>query len=553
MKVLLCYICPAEGKDDYYMSLVPYGLFSAAAFLDSLNLHEVILCNYSSAGPERAAVHAAREKPDVIGVSVFTFNRSTSLHFIRKIKKLLPSVKIVAGGHHASFLADEILRRYPEIDLIIQGEGEKILADYLSSPDEDRFKKRTVTGEREKNPDIFPLPSDYMGKLFGINNNEQQKIIITTRGCPDSCIFCSSPAFWKRRTSFRSPEALGREIETIRRKFGIIYFSVRDDNFTLKKQRVLDVCELLKNNGLYMMWNCQARVDTIDSEMLVAMKRAGLEHIQLGVESGSQRILDSYSKRTQTEQIAEAAEMVRRAGLYLSVYLMTGMEGEDDHDTDETVRLIRKIRPHDGMVSPVALYPGTDMYAAAAAAGKIQDQDWFSGGDETPFLRNDSFVKRSMVRLLDELEKTGSRSFYRPADFAAHRKADGGCWITDIMEGDYWFDESRYAEAENMYLRVRKNHPDNIWPVMRLGRLFFSAGKFSEAERIYAEACTLVPEFFGGWLKAGETFLAEGKIKEAVKYMERALELNPDDARVMGLKRAISRKIMKSKNSRENK
>ncbi len=547
MKVLLCYICPAEGKDDYYMSLVPYGLFSIAAYLDSMKQHEILLCNFSAAGPEKAAVLAAKEKPDVIGVSVFTFNRSSSLYFIRRIKKLLPAVKIVAGGPHVSFLADEIRRRYPEINLIIQGEGEKVFADYLSSPEDVRFKSGTVRGEREKNPDLFPVPSEYSGKLYGINNNEQQKIIITTRGCPDRCLFCSSPAFWERKTSFRSPAFIGREIESIRRKFGIIYFSIRDDNFTLKKQRGLDVCDLLKNNGLYMMWNCQARVDTVDMDMLLAMKRAGLEHIQLGVESGSRKILDSYSKRITAEKTAEACEMVRRAGLYLSVYLMTGMEGEEEHDTDETISLIRKIRPHDGMVSPVALYPGTALYADAVGDGKISDRDWFNGVDDTPFLRNDPFVEKSMVRLLDELEKTGSRSFYRPADFAAHRKAGADCWITDIMEGDYWYDEKNFYEAERLYLRVKKGHPENIWPVMRLGRLCFSAGKIQEAERFYEEACSMIPEFFGGWMKAAETSLAAGKIKEAEKFIERASELNPEDTRVAALKRNISRKKGKSK------
>ena len=84
---------------------------------------------------------------------------------------------------------------------------------------------------------------------------------------------------------------------------GIIYFSIRDDNFTLRRERVLEFCRLLRERKLYIMWNCQSRVDTLDEEMVVEMKRAGLEHIQLGVESGSERILAMYDKRTTVADI----------------------------------------------------------------------------------------------------------------------------------------------------------------------------------------------------------------------------------------------------------
>ncbi len=153
-----------------------------------------------------------------------------------------------------------------------------------------------------------------------------------------------------------------KEIEILYKKHGIIYFSIRDDNFTLRKKHVMDFSERLQKSGVYMMWNCQARVDTADEEMLTAMKRSGLEMIQFGVESGSERILKLYDKTISLASIKKATASARRVGLYLSIYLMTGMTGETHGDVRKTISLIRQILPGDGIVSPVALYPGTRLY-----------------------------------------------------------------------------------------------------------------------------------------------------------------------------------------------
>jgi radical SAM superfamily enzyme YgiQ (UPF0313 family) len=94
-----------------------------------------------------------------------------------------------------------------------------------------------------------------------------------------------------------------------------------------------------------MMWNCQARVDTIDFEMLSAMKSCGLEHIQFGIESGSEKILKLYEKSTSLEKIRRASEATRKAGVYLSFYLMAGMEGEDPADIEQTISLLYNALP----------------------------------------------------------------------------------------------------------------------------------------------------------------------------------------------------------------
>jgi radical SAM superfamily enzyme YgiQ (UPF0313 family) len=310
------------------------------------------------------------------------------------------------------------------------------------------------------------------GRLIGVDAKEQFHFIITSRGCPGSCTFCSSPAFWQRRVRYRSPEGIVREMRLLNKKYGLRYFSIRDDNFTMNKKRVLAFCRQLPESGLYVMWNCQARVDTVDEQMLINMKRAGLEHIQYGVESGSARILKRYDKHITLEEIRRAAAATRRVGVYLSIYLMAGMERETRDDIQRTKALIAEILPNDGIVSPVALYPGTLLYEQAKKNNMIDDAAWFSSRDAGIFLRTDGQAEQWMAELLLALARIQKRSAYREADFARHRSVSGAdCWITDIMEGDYYRIRKQFRSAERCYRRVIENHPENLWGRFRLEKI----------------------------------------------------------------------------------
>jgi radical SAM superfamily enzyme YgiQ (UPF0313 family) len=285
-------------------------------------------------------------------------------------------------------------------------------------------------------------------------------------------VFCSSPEFWQRRVRYRSPESIFREIKYLNDRYGIIYFSVRDDNFTLSKKRVLKFTRLLRESRMYIMWNCQGRVDTVDEEMLTAMKQAGLEHIQYGVESGSEKILSQYAKHITLQQIEHAAAITRRVGVYLSMYLMTGMEGETERDTDATRSLIKRVLPSDGIVSPVALYPGTVLYEQAKNQGLVSDALWFENENAGVFLRDDGQVKRWMNELLSELASIKKKSRYREEDFRKHRQVVGDdCWVTDIMEGDWYLTIRRYRNAEECYRRVITKYPQNPWGHLRMDTL----------------------------------------------------------------------------------
>ena len=520
------------------MSMIPYGLYSIAAFLESRK-HDVSLANFSKLGFREAASLAAKEKPELIGVSIFSFNRYDSFAFIKEVRRLMPNVKICIGGPHADFFSDEILKRYSAINAVIKGEGEEAFASLADAIERSESFEPIIIGERIKNIDALPLPLSFQGKMIGINNNEQLKVIITSRGCPSNCTFCSSPQFWSRRVSFRSAKSIADEIETIYKKFGIIYFSIRDDNFTLKKDRVIEVCDLLIKRKLFLMWNCQARVDTIDIDMLKAMKLAGLEHIQLGVESGSQKMLDKYNKGIRTEDIIKAADITRSAGISLSIYLMTGMLEETGKDVQETVEIIKKIRPMDGMVSPVAYYPGTALYDEMKLAGKVSNDIWFNTKESGIFLRKDIDAEAGMMRILRELDLVGSRAAFTRADFKKHRAKIGECWITDVMEGDFLRNAGDLTQASNMYTAMIDKNPENIWAYLRMGSLFELVDDYESAFNFYDKAKKLLPPFFGSWMKASEALFMMKRKTEAITYAQQALKLNPFDERVIALKKKL--------------
>jgi len=536
MKVMIAYLCHYADRHDYFLSLLPVGAISLAAGLEAHG-YDVHLANFSREGA-RGALRAIEEyRPDVLGVSLFSHNRIDTLRLLKEAKKRMPRIVTVAGGPHASALADALIARSAGLDHVITGEAEDALLDLLKDIQAGKARPGSVIhGGRIGTLDALPPPGMYPGTMTGVDPNEQFKTIITSRGCPYRCAFCCSPGMWERAVQFRSAAHILREIEYLYRERGIIFFSIRDDNFTLRKDRVMEFCKALCDSGMYIMWNCQSRVDTVDEEMLVRMKLAGCEQIQFGVESGSEHVLERYGKGITVDQVREAARIARRAGLYVFYYLMAGMEGEKLADIRKTVGLIRQTLPGDGIVSPVALYPGTEIYEQEKRAGRIDDNAWFTRHEPGLYLRKDDDVAKWIGMLVTELGMVREHSWYREKDFRLHRRVTGpGCWVTDILEGDYYRDSERFQEAEACYLRVAGRYTGNPWGFLRLGKICFYLGKFEEAAEYYTRVTGIVPGYYGGWLKRAESLLALKKRDEARMCAQEAFSRNPHDFRVKNI------------------
>ncbi|MBU0615662.1 MAG: B12-binding domain-containing radical SAM protein, partial [Nanoarchaeota archaeon] len=350
MKIMLIH-WPNPGYNDPQQNIIPNGLYYIAAILKEKGF-DVYLNNCS----EDINEDIKRIAPDLIGISCYTFNAASVFELCDSIKKNNQNIKIILGGPHATTLCDEILIRIASVDIIVNGEGEETFLELASGK---AIKDIKGIAYREKdqikhNPpreptdiETLPIPARYY--------NYQR--IITSRGCPGACIFCSTPQFWGRDIRFRSPESVIKEIELLNKNYGTSYFIFSDDTFTANKKRTIDICRLILENGLKITWDCRSRVNFICKEQLEWMKKAGCISISYGIESGSQKILNNLNKHINLGQINKATKNTKIHGMQLSFFLIVGSPGEDEQSIHETIEMLKNTRPHNIMVSIMNLTP----------------------------------------------------------------------------------------------------------------------------------------------------------------------------------------------------
>jgi radical SAM superfamily enzyme YgiQ (UPF0313 family) len=323
----------------------------------------------------------------------------------------------------------------------------------------------------------------------GVDIQLQSEFILTTRGCPSACHFCSSPEFWQRKVRFRSPERIVEEIVFIRDTYGLIYFSLRDDTFTADRARTIEFCRLLIERRVRVLWNCQSRVTALDEELLVWMKRAGCECIQLGVESGSPRILSRLGKRITPAQVEHVAGLIRKTGINLSIYLISDVPGETEDDMRDTMELIKRIRPDDGYVSPLAYFPGTRMFEEAVIAGHI-DRDVFELNDQ-PAVYAAGKPGRNSRRILQLLTRVAPHDALR---FKRQKDLLGYCYVTNVLAGEFFRQLGDYSRAEREFREIVEREPDNPWGWYLLADLYVELGEKKTALECYHAVCRIVPE-----------------------------------------------------------
>jgi radical SAM superfamily enzyme YgiQ (UPF0313 family) len=504
------------------------------------------LANFSPFTWEKTEAWLAEEKPDLVGIAQFTHNRFAALRLAELAKRMNPRCHVVLGGPHATHRSRELLTAFPYVDVVVLGEGEETFLELVRQLQRGGNRDLTaipglvcrhrdeiiVTPPRPPIADLNALPSavSCYSDAIGVDVRRQVEFIITSRGCPAACRFCSSPLFWGHSLRFRSPRAIVEELRAIRDKYGLLYFSLRDDTFTADRRRVLEFCRLLIEERLHILWNCQSRVTSVDEEMLGWMKRAGCECVQYGVESGSERILKALGKRITPDQVRKAAAATRRVGLHLSIYLITGVPGETDEDLQATLRLIDDIKPHDGQVSPLACYPGTSLFADLVASGECSANMFEKDRREAFYVRDDPFVAFSTRKLLDRLTRTAARSGFRPIDFAAQKKLLGFCHVTNLMGGEQYEAEGERFGAEREYREITERQPDNPWGWLALGEMYGGLGDVGEGEKSFRRVLELVPAHVPACVALGELCRLRGDRHQAESWYRRALSLSPGEA-----------------------
>jgi anaerobic magnesium-protoporphyrin IX monomethyl ester cyclase len=549
MKVLLAYKSHPEGADDPFTSLLPAGLLSLDAVLRKAG-HEVTLANFSSVGWDWVRQILKKLRPEVVGGSQFTHNRMESLRLLEIAKELDPGCLALLGGPHATHAWPELLAGHPALDAVVLGEGEATLLELLEARSAGRPLAQ-VAGiayrqggkclqSAPRAPiaelDLLPVPGAETGESIGVDYRRQLEFVITSRGCPASCLFCSSPLFWGRGVRFRSPASVVDEIALLKERYGLVYFSFRDDTFTADRKRVLEICRLLVERRLHILWNCQSRVTAVDEEMLVAMKRAGCECIQFGVESGSPEMLKALGKRILPADVERAAAAVRRVGINLSVYLITGIAGESEADLQQTVALIGRIKPQDGQVSPLVYYPGTKLFTNAVREKQVPVDLFEQRRGEGFLVRSDPFVERSRQAIMKALAKAAGKAAYSLREFDRQRELLGYCFVTEMLSAELLEQQGDWQGALVLYRGMARREPENPWGHLLSGGLLARLGELKEAGRVYLKVLQLVPRHLPALLALGELALAAGDRTAARRRFSEALQLDPaDQAALEGL------------------
>jgi radical SAM superfamily enzyme YgiQ (UPF0313 family) len=374
---------------DWHAFAPPMGLMSLKAFAETDPSVSVTLWNGQS--PERRDLEdlsriARNVLPDVVGVTAATMTWYDALRCIRRLREELPSIHIVVGGPHVTLFPEETLAQ-PEIDSIVLGEGERTLSELvrcLAHGGEphgiDGLWFRTPAGIVRNRPrawerdlDAFPPPDwsspGHVAHL-PIDAAGPAAVILTSRGCPFRCTFCT-----RLDGPHRSRSVSNVVDEVLRvRDLGFRSVDFFDDVFNVSRKWVLALCDELVRRGARIPWACRCRVHPMDEEMVAAMARAGCTRVHLGVESADEANLRAIQKGTTPEQCRHALGLCRRHGITTLAYYILGFPGETVEDARRTIDFALELDAEFAQFYNLVPFPGTPLYASA-----LQDPSF--GGD----------------------------------------------------------------------------------------------------------------------------------------------------------------------------
>lgn len=370
----------------------PYvGLAYVAAVLEKQG-HEVRTLDLGLAAEEQTE-RFLKEGYELIGLSATSFTFGNALEMAKKIKTISKDVIIVLGGPHVAIEMGSILN-CRELDYAVYGEGELTVRELVEVLEKDRtptienlssikgliFRDgdRIVTNParpRIENLDELPYPA------FGLFDMDKYGAypLLTSRGCPFACAFCSIKAIWGTLWKYRSPENIVVEIEYARERFnwGKKPFNIIDDSFNVKPKRVMDFCDLLVERGLNIKWFCWGiRADRISLPMALKMKEAGCYGVSVGIESASNEVLKAIKKRETIEQITIGCQNLKQAGIPIHAQFMIGNAGGTFETFKHSIQYAKKQR-----FSTVAFYlplpyPKTKLWDYVEKHGRFLKEDY---------------------------------------------------------------------------------------------------------------------------------------------------------------------------------
>jgi radical SAM superfamily enzyme YgiQ (UPF0313 family) len=328
--------------------------------------------------------------------------RGQAFELIRLARRTAPKCIIVVGGQHATAFPSHLLLKTPA-DFVVLGEGELAFGELLAALSCDKdydsiagisFRKEDKIVVNPQRPfirdlDELPLPLheqfDYRHYRGMADTPRRAAAIITSRGCPFNCIFCSSSTYWGRRYRVRSVDNVLAEVDLLYHQYGVRAILFFDDNLTIDRQRCIALSNALHERQLDLVWAAEGSVK-VDVELLEAMKRGGCYRIDFGVESGSPQILKNINKSTSVEDTRRAFALCKEVGIKPNAYLIFGSPGESRRTIRETARLMTEIQPENvgPFRSGLWILPNTRLHEMSVHAGLVSEERWLA--DDSTFI-----------------------------------------------------------------------------------------------------------------------------------------------------------------------
>ena len=339
-------------------------------------------------------------KPDVVGIQCFTYDIYIVADYLKQTRRILPDAITMIGGPHPTAMPEESMGFFGiTLDYAFRSEAEEGLPELLKL-----IESKSVINDnlsRVKNliwrngdqivvnpityiPDISKLgmpawelmpPGTYPKSPFSAFYKKFPVApIITSRGCPYDCIYCQAGLMSGTHMRYRPVSLVIEEIRYLQRTFGVKEFQIIDDNFTLNRKYVMDFCNALARNNMDILWTCPngVRLDTLNDEMVEAMKASGCYVISAGIESGSDRVLQIIKKQETVGVIREKVAMIQKHGIDVVGFFMLGFPTETPAEMKQTIQLSKEL----GLLRAIYFLfhplPGTELYADLEHNGELK-------------------------------------------------------------------------------------------------------------------------------------------------------------------------------------
>ncbi|MFA6637213.1 MAG: radical SAM protein [Candidatus Omnitrophota bacterium] len=408
----------------------PLGLLYLAACLVKYTRHDVkvIDCQAEQLTYRQMEEYLSAQRPDIAGISAMTLTLIDVFRTAETVKRVNEGTKVVLGGAHVSLYPEETIKN-KNVDYLLLGEGEYSFCGLVeSSWDKQRLRDipglvfkdgeqivKTRPAELIRDLDEIPFPGRRMVPYEKydslLTTRSPVTTMFTSRGCPFKCSFCARPHLGKKFRMQSAKKVLEEMRECV--DMGIHEFLFYDDTFTVNKDRVMQLCDGILSSGIDVGWHIRSRVDTVDSEMLALLKRAGCKGIHYGVEAGTDKVLRVLEKGITVDQVKKTVALTKKHAIPTLAYFMVGNPGENRSDVMKTFELMKILSPDYAHITILAPFPGTKIYEDALSRGIIKTDVWrdFSAEPKNNFVPP-VWEEHLSREELAELLITGYKRFY---------------------------------------------------------------------------------------------------------------------------------------------